>query len=111
MVLFGLAVGQLLVVGLLFDSMLEGVRSVPTSYVGPVRGVQTSLGVVGWALRGFPSNGTFSSLSLDFLKLSSYSQIGGPVTTRSVPASYIGPVRGDRSPKGAIWGALRGFAL
>ena len=43
-----------------------------------------------------PFNGLFLSKCF-FCKLSSYSKTGRPGTTRSIPASYIGPVRGVRA--------------
>ena len=63
----------------------------------------------GWF--GFsPFNGLFSTLS-DFRKLSSYSQTGRPGTTRSVPTSYIDPVRGVRASYGVVWGLVWVFTL
>ena len=64
----------------------------------------------GWF--GFPPfNGLFLSLSVDFCKLSSYSQTGRPGTTRSVPTSYFGPVRGIRASCGIVWGLVWVFTL
>ena len=141
-------------------------RSVPTSYIGPVRGVRASYGVV-WGLfrvftlnglfsslsvifanyrhtlkpgdsglrgqflqvtlvpcevfvplrgrlgagSGFhPLNGLFSSLSVIFLQIIvGHSQTVSLGTTRSVPTSYIGPVRGVRASYGVVWGLVRVF--
>ena len=58
-----------------------------------------------------PFNGLFLSLSVDFCKLSSYSQIGRPAITRSVCTSYIGPVRGVRASYGAVHGLVWIFTL
>ena len=64
----------------------------------------------GWF--GFsPFNDLFLSLSVDFYKLSSYFQTGRPRTTRLVPTSYIGPVRGVRAPYEVVWGVVWVFTL
>ena len=64
----------------------------------------------GWF--GFsPFNGLLLSLSVDFCKLSSYSQTGRPGTMRSAPKSYIGPVRGVCASYGIVWGLVWVFTL
>jgi len=52
----------------------------------------------------------FLSLNLNICKLSSYSQTGCPVMARSVPMSYIGPVRAVGASHGAVRGCF-GFLL
>ena len=58
-----------------------------------------------------PFSGLFLSLSVDFCKLSSYSQTGRPGTTRLVPTSYISPVRGVHASYGIAWGLVWVFTL
>ena len=85
-------------------------RSVPTSYIGPVRGVRSSYGVVWGLVWVFTLNGHVFKSKCDFCKLSSYSQTGRPETTRSVPTSYIGPVRGVRASPTGSFGGWFGFS-
>ena len=59
----------------------------------------------GWF--GFsPFNGLFSSLSVIFANYRHTLKPGDPGLRRSVPTSYIGPVRGVRASYGVVWGLV-----
>ena len=86
-------------------------RSVPTSYIRPVRGVRASYEIILGIGLGFNPLRPVFKFMCDFCKLSSDSQTERPGTTRSVTTSYIGPVRAVRASYGVIWGIVWVFSL
>lgn len=60
----------------------------------------------------FLPNGIFSSLSVNILKIGSFSQTGVPVTTRSVPRVTLVPYEMLTPLTGTFWGGRGiGFCL
>ena len=57
-----------------------------------------------------PFDDMFLCLRLIFCNFTSYTQIGSPVPTWSVPTSHIGPVRGVRDSYGVILGLVYIFS-
>ena len=87
-------------------------RSVPTSHIGPVRGVRDSYGV---CIKGYftisPFDGMFLCLSLFFYKFTSYTPTGSLGTTPFVLTSHIGPVRCVRDAYGTVLRLFNIFTL
>ena len=79
-------------------------RSVPTSHIGPVRGVRDSYGTVLRMFYVFTIRWHVFMLKANFLQLYDVHSNWEPVLTRSVPMSHIGPVRGVRDSYGTVLG-------